>query len=122
MDISIHFITSVLLMVIGLYTIIVKKDLIKIIIGVAILSHGVNLFFISGAYSFYGTAPIITTGEVPHINYVAQVPVADPLPQALIITAIVVALAVTALMAATALRIYQYYGTFNLEKIKELRE
>lgn len=109
-------------MAIGFYTIIVKKDLIKIIIGVTILSHGVNLFFIVSAYTFGGTAPIITPGEVLQIDHVAQVPLANPLPQALILTAIVVALAVTAIMAATALRIYQYYGTFNLEKIKELRE
>jgi len=122
MDISIHFMIPILMVIIGLYTIIVKKDLIKIIIGVAIVSHGVNLFFVTMAYTSGGTAPIITPGEVDSINFVAQVPLANPLPQALVLTAIVVSLAVTALMAATAFRIYQYYGTFNLEKIRELRE
>lgn len=122
MDISIHFMIPILMMMIGIYTIIVKKDLIKIIIGIAILSHGVNLFLITGAYTINGTAPIITPGEVSHLDFVPLVPLANPLPQGLILTAIVVALAVTALMAATAFRIYQYYKTFNLEKIRELRE
>jgi len=122
MDIPIHFVVPILMIIIGIYAIIVKKDLIKIIIGVAIVSHGVNLFFVTMAYTLGGTAPIITPGEVDSINFVAQVPLTNPLPQGLILTAIVVSLAITILMAATALRIYQYYGTFNLEKIKELRE
>jgi len=117
MDISIHYMVSILLMMTGLYTVVVKKNLIKIIIGIAILMHGVNLFFIASGYTIGGTAPIMTPGEV-----VAQVPLANPLPQGLIVITLRLFPVLMALMAATAFRIYQYYGTFNLEKIKELKE
>jgi len=45
----------------------------------------------------------------------------DPLPQALVLTAIVIGLATTALMVALAMRIYEKYKTFDITKIKELR-
>ena len=45
----------------------------------------------------------------------------DPLPQALVLTAIVIGLATTALLVAIAMRIYEKYGTFDITKIKELK-
>ena len=45
----------------------------------------------------------------------------DPLPQALVLTAIVIGLAVTALMVAICLRIYDRYGTFNIAEIRRLK-
>jgi len=43
----------------------------------------------------------------------------DPVPQALVLTAIVIGLAVLALALSLAIRLYNHYGTLNLEKIKE---
>ncbi|MDH5662655.1 MAG: sodium:proton antiporter, partial [Elusimicrobiota bacterium] len=45
----------------------------------------------------------------------------DPLPQALILTAIVIGLAVTVLIVSIAVRIYEKYGTFDITKIRRLR-
>ncbi len=45
----------------------------------------------------------------------------DPLPQALVLTAIVIGLAVTALIAALAMRVYEKYGTFDITKIRRLK-
>jgi len=99
---------------IGIYCILVKRNLIKIIIGLGIAEYAVNLFFILLGYRLRGRAPILAQDQVVE-NMV------DPLPQALILTAIVIGLAVTVLVVAIALRIYEKYGTFDITKVKKLR-
>lgn len=101
------------LILIGLFTILVKRNLIKAIIGLAILDTGVNLFLISVGYIAKGTAPIFVGPEQS-----AQ-PMVDPVPQALVLTAIVIGVAVLALALALAVRLYHHYGTLNLRKITE---
>ncbi len=103
-----------ILFCVGLYCIVTKRNLIKIIIGIGIVEYAVNLFFILIAYKMKGRAPILAEGQVIE-NMV------DPLPQALVLTAIVIGLAVVALLVAIAVRIYEKYGTFDIEKIKRLK-
>jgi len=98
----------------GLYCILRKRNIIKIILGIIIAEYAVNLFFILVAYRIEGRSPILSS-EVEIVNMV------DPLPQALVLTAIVIGLATTALMVALAMRIYEKYKTFDITKIKELR-
>jgi len=99
---------------IGVYCILVKRNLIKIIIGIGIVEYAVNLFFILLGYRVGGRAPILAREEAIQ-NMV------DPLPQALILTAIVIGLAVTVLIVSVAVRIYEKYGTFDIAKIRRLR-
>lgn len=110
---SIYFLCLVLFCI-GLYCILRKRNLIKIIIGIAITEYAVNLFFILVGYRMYGRAPILS----PDQNIIDMV---DPLPQALVLTAIVIGLAVTALIAAIAMRVYEKYGTFDITKIQRLK-
>ncbi|GAI41204.1 unnamed protein product, partial [marine sediment metagenome] len=98
----------------GLYCILIKRNIIKIILGIIIAEYAVNLFFILVAYRMEGRSPILSS-EVEIVNMV------DPLPQALVLTAIVIGLATTALLVALAMRIYEKYKTFDITKIKELR-
>jgi multicomponent Na+:H+ antiporter subunit C len=98
----------------GVYCILVKKNLIKIIIGIGIVEYAVNLFFILVGYRLRGRAPILDKQQLIQ-NMV------DPLPQALVLTAIVIGLAVTALIVAIAIRLYEKYGTFDITKIRRLR-
>jgi len=110
----IPFILCLILFLIGLYGIITQTNLIKIIIGLAIMEYSVNLFLIMIGYIDGGTAPIFS--EKFHISsYV------DPLPQAMILTAIVIGLATTALLLAMAIRLYRKYGTFDIRKINSLK-
>jgi multisubunit Na+/H+ antiporter MnhC subunit len=109
------FILTALLFVIGLYGILVKRNLIKMILGLMIMEYAINLFFTLVGYRQDGTAPIITqdlTGNVPFV---------DPLPQALVLTAIVIGLGTTALLVSFAVRIYEKYDTFDVRKIRKLR-
>ena len=98
----------------GLYCILRKRNIIKIIVGVIISEYAANLFFILIAYRMEGRAPIYSP-DVDILNMV------DPLPQALVLTAIVIGLATTALLVAIAMRIYEKYKTFDITKIRELR-
>jgi multisubunit Na+/H+ antiporter MnhC subunit len=61
-----------------------------------------------------GRAPILSS-KAEIVNMV------DPLPHALVLTAIVIGLATTAVLVAIAMRIYEKYGTFDITKIRELR-
>lgn len=109
----IYFLCLVLFCV-GLYAIMVKRNLIKIIIGIIITEYAVNLFFILVAYRLEGRAPILAPDQIVK-NMV------DPLPQALVLTAIVIGLAVTALIVSIVVRVYEKYGTFDITKIKRLK-
>ena len=111
----IYYIGAFGLILTGLYIILVKHNLIKVIIGLGILDTGVNLFLISVGYITEGTAPIFSRPGISSEHMV------DPVPQALVLTAIVIGVAVLALALSLAIRLYQHYGTLNLRKIREQR-
>ena len=117
-----YYITCALLITLGLYTIMFKKNLIKIIIGVVIIHNAINLFLVLLGYRTpaYGeaVAPIMTSALSDQVFLHRSV---DPLPQALILTAIVIGLSVIALMVVMAVRLHEKYGTFDLTKIRKLR-
>lgn len=111
---NIPFIAVVLLIIVGLATVIFKKNLIKIVIGITIIESGVNLFLITLGYRENSIAPIYT--------FAPSTKMVLPVPQALTLTSIVIGVAVTALMLSFAIRIYQHYGTLDSRKIRRLRE
>ncbi len=78
------------------------------------MEYAVNLFFVLAGYRLHGRAPILAKDQV--INNIV-----DPLPQALVLTSIVIGLAVTALIVGLAIRIYEKYGTFDITKIRSLK-
>ncbi len=108
------FILAFLLFLVGLYGILVKRNLIKIIIGLMIMEYAINLIFTLIGYRENGTAPIFTEG-------MSKALMVDPLPQALVLTAIVIGLGTTALLVSFAVRIYEKYDTFDVRKIRKLR-
>ena len=110
---SVYFLCLIMFSL-GIYCIVRKRNVIKMIIGVIILEYAVNLFFILTAYRVNGRSPIFSAKE-EIVNMV------DPLPHALVLTAIVIGLASTALLVAIAMRIYEKYQTFDITKIRELR-
>ena len=110
---STYFLCLVLFCI-GLYCVLRKRNLIKIVIGLVIIEYAVNLFFILVGYRMHGRAPILDKTQ----DVLGMV---DPLPQALVLTAIVIGLATTALIVAIAIRIYEKYGTFDITKINKLK-
>jgi len=102
------------LFLVGLYCVLVKRNLIKIIIGIGIMEYAVNLIFVVLGYRLNGRAPFYSEGQIVK-------EMVDPLPQALVITAIVIGLGVTALIITIAVRLYEKYGTFDITQIRKLR-
>jgi len=92
-----------------------KKNLIKIIIGLGFIDTGINLFLIIIGYIKKGTAPIFSK---PGLNPAQMV---DPVPQALVLTAIVINVAILGLALGLAIRLYGYYKTLNVKKIRGLK-
>jgi len=112
---------AIILMLIGLYGTIAKDNLIKKLIGLNIFQTAIILFFISLGDVREGTAPIIK-GSLPWGTHeIAELPYkyANPLPQVLMLTAIVVMAATAAVALALIIRIYEKYGTIQEEEILE---
>ncbi len=113
MSILIYFL-AFLLLLIGLYSIVIKKNLIKIVLGLVIIEYALNLFIILIGYKWDGHAPIMEAGEGAW-RFV------DPLPQALVLTAIVIGLATLVLIISISIRLYEKYGTMDITQIRKLR-
>lgn len=112
------YIMAIVLFGVGLYGVVCKKNIIKIMVGIIILDYGVNLFILLTGYRFDGVAPILTP-EKNVEQFMANT--VDPVPQALILTSIVIGLGVVALMTAMAIRIYEKYQTFDISEIRQLK-
>ena len=112
------YVMAMVVVGVGLYAVVCKKNLIKIIVGIIVLDYGVNLFLLLTGYRNGGIAPILTP-QMDKNDFVARS--VDPVPQALILTAIVIGLGIVALMTALAVRIHEKYNTFDLSEIKKLK-
>lgn len=116
---------------------ILRRDIVKVIIGLSVLSHGVNLLIVSVGVFSGKQVPILTTDKVsptsiiftdslkngvlaPLLNGAAPTQFVDPLVQALVLTAIVISLATTAVIIILAYRIHEEYGTTDIQKVKRL--
>jgi multicomponent Na+:H+ antiporter subunit C len=114
-----------LLFVIGLYCALVKKNMVKIVLGIVIMEYAANLFLIMLGYRTGGVAPIIQKSDVlstaGRIDLTLVNTSVDPLPQALVLTAIVISLGSLALMISICVRTYEKYGTFDITQIRRLK-
>jgi multicomponent Na+:H+ antiporter subunit C len=108
--------TGFILMLIGLWGMFSHRNILRIIIGVSLLDTGIHIVMVAIGYVARGTAPIIDK-SLP-LDEAAQRAV-DPVPSALVVTAIVIGLAVTAVMLAYAIRLYQSKGTLSIDAFTE---
>ena len=98
----------IILMMLGLYIVVSRGNLVKKIVGLNIFQTSVFLLYISLGKVSGGTAPILTGKPETFSN---------PLPHVLILTAIVVGIATTALGLALVVRIRESYGTIEEDDI-----
>lgn len=111
---SLAMITGGLLMAIGFWGILTRRNLIRIILSLAIAETGLHLVMIAVGYVRGGKAPILD-----HAAATGQT--VDPVPQALVLTAIVIGVAVNALLLALVIRLYRKKGTLDVEAFRELK-
>ena len=98
----------ILLMMLGLYIVVSRGNLVKKIVGLNVFQTSVFVLYISIGKVEGGTAPII---EAAYTTY------SNPLPHVLILTAIVVGVATSALGLALVVRIREAYGTIEEDEI-----
>ena len=106
--------TSFILFGIGLTTLMLHKNLIKKLIGFNIMETSIFLFLTAQGYITGRRAPIIVDGITDYEYYI------NPLPSALVLTGIVVAVSITAFMLVLCLKVYEHYGTLDMDKISIL--
>ncbi|ALC14974.1 multisubunit sodium/proton antiporter, MrpC subunit [Desulfuromonas soudanensis] len=108
----------VVLMMIGFYAMIGKRNLVKKLLGMNIFQTAIILLFVSSGVKRGGGIPILDKYEVlAHGVDVATV--VNPLPHVLMLTAIVVSVSVTGVALAILQRIYREYGTLEEDEILE---
>ena len=110
--------TGFIVILIGLYGALTQRNILRMIVSFAVANTGVNLVLVGVGYLSGRTAPILDE-SVPAAE--AATRVIDPVPQALVLTAIVIGVGVTALMLAYAYRLYQTKGSLNISKHIDLK-
>lgn len=108
-----HYWACVILMMIGLYIVIARDNLVKKVMGLAIFQVSVIMLYVAIARVEGGTPPIVLAGA-PDTVY------SNPLPHVLMLTAIVVGIATTALALALIVRIQEAFGTVEEDELIEL--
>ncbi len=108
----------IVLLMVGLYALIVKNNLVKKIIGMSIFQTSIILFFVSTSYKTGKSIPIISLGNDSHavahaVDYI------NPLPHVLMLTAIVVSVATLGVALALAIKVYRQYGTLEEDEISD---
>ena len=97
---SIYLTTSILLIILGFYCISSKRNMIKTIIGIEIITSAINLNFITLGFSTYG------------VDYFAQ---------SIVIISISIAACIAAIALSLILNVYRHYGSIDLRKLRRLR-
>ncbi len=106
------------LVIVGLWGILSRKNIIRIILGFGIFDTGLNMVILALGYLRGRTAPILD--EAVGIEGAAS-KIVDPVPQALVLTAIVIGFGVTALMLAYAMKMHREKGTLNVREFNDLK-
>jgi multicomponent Na+:H+ antiporter subunit C len=111
--------TGFLLILMGLYGALSQRHLLRMIVSFSVANTGVHLVLVAVGYMTGRTAPILDA-SVPVTDAVNRI--IDPVPQALVLTAIVIGLGVTALMLTYAWRMYEQRRSLDIRDFTDLRE
>lgn len=101
-----------LLMAVGIY-LMLQKSLVRIVLGLTVVSNTANLVIFSAGRFAVDKAPLIAEGKK-----VLEAPFADPLPQALILTAIVIGFGVIAFFLVLCYKAFEKLGTDNVDEMR----
>ena len=111
---NLNYTVSMVLFLMGLYAVAVKPNIIKKLIGLNIMETSVFLLIVSIGMMENGVAPLATAG---YEKAVEAHRVVNPIPQALILTGIVVAVSTTAVALSLCIKLHEHYGTLNANEI-----
>jgi multicomponent Na+:H+ antiporter subunit C len=109
---NLDYAASVVLFMIGLYIVVAKNNLIKKFLGLNVMETAVFTFVVALGVLDGGTPPVMDAQAGP--------PYTSPVPQALILTGIVVAVSTTALALSLVIRIHRQRGTIEADELREM--
>jgi len=115
---NVSIIVGFLLILIGIWGFLTQKNLLKMIISFTLFNSGLNIIIVAIGYIKDRTAPIIDS-SVNKANAVNEI--VDPVPHALVLTAIVIGLGVTALMLVFALKLSKHKNSLDISKYNDLK-
>jgi multicomponent Na+:H+ antiporter subunit C len=115
-----NYLCAGFLFCLGLFTLLTRRNLIKMVLGLSIMEASTYVLLLSLAYRNGSTAPVLLApprgqGDLTNAN------VADPVLQNFCLTAIVIGVAVTGVSLAVVVRLAQHYRTLDADEIRELR-
>jgi multicomponent Na+:H+ antiporter subunit C len=100
---------------IGAVGMVMSNHMFRMVLALVVAEAGVNLLLILSGYRGGAVAPILEAGAAP-------LPMVDPVPQALVLTAIVIGVGVQALAVGLLIRAYQAYGTLDVRELRRRME
>jgi len=120
--ILVNYLVAAVVFSLGVYTILTRRNLIKIVMGLSLMESATYIFLISLAYREGSTAPVLLhPPDGASEQALARGNVADPVLQNAALTAVIIGVAVTAVLLATVVRIAQHYRTLDADDVRELR-
>jgi multicomponent Na+:H+ antiporter subunit C len=118
---NICLIIGFLLILVGFWGLFSQKNIIKIIVAFNIFDIGINLIIVSLGYINGRTAPIIDNAVAQLERHNVVNAIVDPVPQALVLTSIVIGFGVTALMLAYAMKLFLAKKTLDINNFNDLK-
>lgn len=118
-----NYLVAAAVFCIGLYAVLTRRNLLRIVMGLSLMEASTYLLLISMAYRRNSTAPVLTsppTGVSAH-QLAAHGDVADPVLQNFCLTAIVIGVASTAVFLTITVRVAQHYRSVDTADVRELR-
>jgi multicomponent Na+:H+ antiporter subunit C len=117
-----NYLAAVALFGMGLYMVLTRRNLVKIVMGMGLMEASTYILLLSFAYRVHSTAPVLLNppaGQSP--AQLAKGNVADPVLQNVCLTAIVIGVAVTGVFLAVTVRIAQHYRSIDADTVRAMR-
>ncbi len=120
--IAVNYVASAALFCIGLWAVLTRRNLVKIVMGLSLMESSMYLLLVSMAYRKGGTAPVLVNlPEGRAVESVVRGPVADAVLQNFCITAVIIGVAVTGVFLAVVVRVAQHYRTLDADEVRAMR-
>ena len=120
--IAVNYLAAAALFCIGLWAVLTRRNLVKIVMGLSLMESSMYLLLVSMAYRKGGTAPVLLDlPEGRSVDSVVQGPVADPVLQNFCITAVIIGVAVSGVFLAVVVRVAQHYRTLDADEVRAMR-
>lgn len=108
----IPYILCFILFSVGVYAVLLKRNIMKMIIGIALMGYAINLLMVMIGYRFHAGIPIVGNGE--------PLQMVDPMMQSIVLVTIVIELATTVLLVSLSNRLFGAHHTMDSSDIREL--